>query len=62
MEILTAFFMMIGTLALWGIGLLYPDFKRWKGEEVAEWKGYGYSLLGVGLFLLLFIVGWLLAN
>ncbi|MFG6146931.1 hypothetical protein [Halobacillus sp. B23F22_1] len=62
MEILIAFLMMIGTLSLWGIGLIYPDLKRWKGEKVSEWKGYGYSMLGVGIFLLIFIACWFLIN
>ncbi|MFC7319718.1 hypothetical protein [Halobacillus campisalis] len=62
MEIAAAVLMMIGTLSLWGIGLLYPNFKRMKGEKVSEWKGYGYSLAGVGIFLLIFIIVWFLSQ
>ncbi|MCP3033309.1 hypothetical protein LF817_18445 [Halobacillus sp. A1] len=61
MEIAAAALMMMGTLSLWGVGLLYPKYKRMKGEDVSEWKGYGYSLAGVGIFLLIFIIVWFLS-
>ncbi|MBN8236390.1 hypothetical protein JF544_14070 [Halobacillus kuroshimensis] len=56
MEVLAVVLVMIGIIAVRVISFFYPDWKAVKGEYLSERKHLGYSVLGIDLLLVMFIL------
>ncbi|TGB03640.1 hypothetical protein [Halobacillus salinus] len=60
MEVLAVVLVMIGIIAVRVISFFLPDWKAIKGEYLSERKHLGYSVLGIGILLVLFILSQLI--
>ena len=60
MEVLAVVLVMFGIIAVRVISFFYPDWKAIKGEYLSERKHIGYSVLGIGILLVMFILSQLI--
>ncbi|WLR46646.1 hypothetical protein LC065_13840 [Halobacillus litoralis] len=56
MEVLAVVLITIGIIGSRVIGFFYPDWKAIKGEKMSERKRLGYSAIGIGLLLLMYVL------
>ncbi|WP_394217485.1 hypothetical protein [Halobacillus trueperi] len=56
MEVLAVVLIALGIIAVRVISFFYPDWKAIKGEPLSERKHWGYSLLGIGILLLMYLL------
>ncbi|MCA1021298.1 hypothetical protein [Halobacillus litoralis] len=60
MEVLAVVLVMIGIIAVRVISFFYPDWKALRGEYLSERKHLGYSALGIGILLVMYILSQLI--
>ncbi|REJ09028.1 hypothetical protein [Halobacillus trueperi] len=56
MEVLAVVLITIGVIAVRVISFFYPDWKAIKGEHLSERKRLGFSVLGIAILLLMYLL------